>query len=146
MKGPVSLLQVQDSLQDGSTSTPVCIRSPTANFRTCQQSRTKVYNQSNVAPCLLTVSGSSLRFESCVDIFLALETRGLPWLKNIMCLERNPSHFNATSTRYDLKLPCILALSLSLFKNPFGFSIQNSARISDFPHSIYVHIATNLNI
>lgn len=63
--------------------------------------------------------------------------------KNILYLERNPSHFNATSIRYDLKLPCILALSS---KNPFGFSIQNSARISDFPHSIYVHIATNVNI
>lgn len=81
MQVPVSLLQVQDSLQKVRTPAPVYIRSPTANLRTCQHSKTKVCNQSNDARRLLTVSGSSLSFDSCVDTFLALETRGLPWLK-----------------------------------------------------------------
>jgi hypothetical protein len=81
MQVPVFLLQVQDSLQDVRTPVPVYIRSPTANFRTCPHSTTKVCNQNNEAPLLLTVSGSSLCFDSYVDTFLALETKGLPWLK-----------------------------------------------------------------
>lgn len=52
--------------------------------------------------------------------------------KNILSLKRNPSHFNATPIKYDLKLSCKLALSV--FKKPFRIFQSKILLAFQIPH------------